>query len=96
MYNTCNCVEFGECYSLIVGEKEQINQKLPTLDSLHFAIAQKTNFMDGVSQLTQCPILPGTSFRYIFTASPSGTTYSSCICTRKSYTSLCTVFGFTP
>ena len=33
----------------------------------------KTNFMDGVSQLTQCPILPGTSFRYIFTAKPSGT-----------------------
>ena len=33
----------------------------------------KTNFMDGVSQLTQCPILPGTSFRYIFKASPSGT-----------------------
>ena len=33
----------------------------------------KTNFMDGVSQLTQCQILPGTSFRYIFKAIPSGT-----------------------
>ena len=33
----------------------------------------KTNFMDGVTQITQCPILPGTSFRYIFTAKPSGT-----------------------
>ena len=26
----------------IVGEKEQIDQKLPTLDSLHFATAQHT------------------------------------------------------
>ena len=33
----------------------------------------KTNFMDGVDQITQCPILPGTSFRYIFKAGPSGT-----------------------
>ena len=31
-----------------------------------------TNFMDGVGLLTQCPIQPGSSFRYIFTASPSG------------------------
>ena len=33
----------------------------------------KTNFMDGVGKITQCPILPGTSFRYIFKARPSGT-----------------------
>ena len=33
----------------------------------------KTNFMDGVGLVTQCPILPGSSFRYIFRASPSGT-----------------------
>ena len=33
----------------------------------------KTNFMDGVGHITQCPILPGTSFRYIFQARPSGT-----------------------
>ena len=26
----------------------------------------QTNFMDGVDHLTQCPILPATSFRYIF------------------------------
>ena len=29
--------------------------------------------MDGVGKITQCPILPGTSFRYIFKARPSGT-----------------------
>ena len=28
--------------NVIVGEQEQINQKLPTLDSLHFATAQHT------------------------------------------------------
>lgn len=33
----------------------------------------KTNFMDGVGLVTQCPIQPGTSFRYIFEADPSGT-----------------------
>ena len=33
----------------------------------------RTNFMDGVARLTQCAILPGTSFRYIFKAGPSGT-----------------------
>ena len=33
----------------------------------------KTNFMDGVGLVTQCPIQPGSSFRYIFKASPSGT-----------------------
>jgi FtsP/CotA-like multicopper oxidase with cupredoxin domain len=33
----------------------------------------KTNFMDGVGLVTQCPIQPGSSFRYIFKAGPSGT-----------------------
>ena len=33
----------------------------------------KTNFMDGVGLVTQCPIQPGSSFRYIFRANPSGT-----------------------
>ena len=33
----------------------------------------KTNFMDGVGLVTQCPIQPGSSFRYILEASPSGT-----------------------
>ena len=32
-----------------------------------------TNFMDGVGLVTQCPIQPGSSFRYIFRANPSGT-----------------------
>jgi FtsP/CotA-like multicopper oxidase with cupredoxin domain len=33
----------------------------------------KTNFMDGVGLVTQCPISAGSSFRYIFKAGPSGT-----------------------
>lgn len=32
-----------------------------------------TNYMDGVGLITQCPIQPGSSFRYIFMAKPSGT-----------------------
>ena len=32
-----------------------------------------TYFMDGVHHITQCPIDPQRSFRYIFKASPSGT-----------------------
>ena len=32
-----------------------------------------TPWMDGVDHVTQCGILPGTSFRYIFKAAPSGT-----------------------
>ncbi|XP_068243053.1 uncharacterized protein [Palaemon carinicauda] len=34
-----------------------------------------TPFMDGVAGVTQCPINPGTSFRYSFWASSSGTHY---------------------
>ena len=33
----------------------------------------QTNYMDGVGLVTQCPIQPGSSFRYIFRANPSGT-----------------------
>ena len=33
----------------------------------------RTNWMDGVGLVTQCPIQPGGSFRYIFKAAPSGT-----------------------
>ena len=37
-------------------------------------IHQKTSpWMDGVAALSQAPIVPGGRFRYIFTASPSGT-----------------------
>ncbi|XP_061193854.1 uncharacterized protein LOC133202090 isoform X2 [Saccostrea echinata] len=32
-----------------------------------------TVWMDGVSMVTQCPILPGQKFTYLFTASPRGT-----------------------
>ena len=34
---------------------------------------RNTPWMDGVGQITQCPILPGTNFTYIFSATPSGT-----------------------
>ena len=37
----------------------------------------KTNFMDGVGLVTQCPIQPGSSFRYIFRVEHFGTTHIS-------------------
>lgn len=32
-----------------------------------------TQYMDGAPYITQCPIVPGDSFRYEFLASPHGT-----------------------
>ena len=32
-----------------------------------------TPYMDGVPYVTQCPILPGESFQYIFQANMAGT-----------------------
>ena len=39
----------------------------------HGMVQRNTYFMDGVHHITQCPIDPQRSFRYIFKASPSGT-----------------------
>ena len=39
----------------------------------HGMYQYNTYFMDGVQHITQCPIDPQTSFRYIFKARPSGT-----------------------
>ena len=43
--------------------------------SIHWHGMQQKNtpWMGGVGYITQCPIGPGTSFRYIFEAKPSGT-----------------------
>ena len=39
----------------------------------HGMFLRNTPWMDGTGQISQCPITPGTSFRYIFRAAPSGT-----------------------
>ena len=39
----------------------------------HGLYQKNTPYMDGISMLTQCPILPHTTFRYNFTANNSGT-----------------------
>ncbi|XP_061193764.1 uncharacterized protein LOC133201995 [Saccostrea echinata] len=39
----------------------------------HGMFQKETPWMDGVSMLTQCPILPGQTFTYEFIASPRGT-----------------------
>ena len=51
------------------------NKLLSEAVSIHWhGQTQKNNFyMDGVSKLTQCPISPGESFTYKFTASETGT-----------------------
>jgi iron transport multicopper oxidase len=43
--------------------------------SIHFhgQFQHGTNEMDGVADVTQCPIPPGGSFQYKFTAEPAGT-----------------------
>ena len=39
----------------------------------HGMYQRNTPWMDGTGYISQCPITPGTSFRYIFRAAPSGT-----------------------
>ena len=39
----------------------------------HGMYQRGTNYMDGVSQITQCPTSPGQSFEYRFIAEPAGT-----------------------
>ena len=39
----------------------------------HGMFQRNTPWMDGTGFISQCPITPGTSFRYIFRAAPSGT-----------------------
>ena len=39
----------------------------------HGMFQRNTPWMDGTGYISQCPITPGTSFRYIFRAAPSGT-----------------------
>jgi len=41
--------------------------------TLNKKVVNKTPWSDGVPGLTQCPILPGQSFRYKFIANPGGT-----------------------
>lgn len=51
------------------------NQLASEATSIHWhGMHQRlTPWMDGVGQITQCPIYPYTSFTYIFEATPSGT-----------------------
>ena len=51
------------------------NRLLSESISIHWhGMYQKgTPWMDGVGQLTQCQILPSTTFRYIYKANPAGT-----------------------
>ena len=45
----------------------------PTSMHWHGLYQRGTPWMDGVSMVTQCPILPGESFTYRFVAEPAGT-----------------------
>ena len=66
--------------TLIVHEDQTVvvnvaNELLMETVSIHWhgMYQYNTYFMDGVQHVTQCPISPHTSFRYIFKAKPSGT-----------------------
>lgn len=39
----------------------------------HGLLQKRTQYFDGVPYVTQCPILPGETFRYQFEADDSGT-----------------------
>jgi iron transport multicopper oxidase len=61
-----------------VGDTILVNVKNSMLNettSIHFhgQFQRGTNEMDGVADVTQCPIPPGGSFLYNFTAEPAGT-----------------------
>ena len=51
------------------------NRLISEVTSVHFhgVYQRRTNFMDGVPYLTQCPILPRQFFAYAFRAEPPGT-----------------------
>ena len=66
--------------TLIMNENARVivdvtNNLRSQVTSIHWhGMHQKnTPWMDGVGYITQCPIEPGASFRYIFEATPSGT-----------------------
>jgi iron transport multicopper oxidase len=48
--------------------------------SIHFhgMYQNTTNEMDGASMITQCPIIPGSSFTYNFTVNQNGTYWYHC------------------
>lgn len=75
---TINGQLFGP--NLVVWENQTLvidvrNNLLSEATTIHWHGMHQVNtpWMDGVGGLSQCPIEPGTTFRYIFKAFPSGT-----------------------
>jgi FtsP/CotA-like multicopper oxidase with cupredoxin domain len=64
----------GPQLRVVEGDKIRatFRNNLPESTGIHFHGQDVPNAMDGVPFLTQDPILPGQSFTYEFTASPSG------------------------
>jgi FtsP/CotA-like multicopper oxidase with cupredoxin domain len=65
-----NGVVPGPTLKVEIGDKVKvvINNELPESTSIHFHGLLTPNAMDGVPDITQTPIKPGTAFTYAFTA----------------------------
>jgi FtsP/CotA-like multicopper oxidase with cupredoxin domain len=67
---TYNGVVPGPTLKVDIGDKVKIviKNELPESTSIHFHGLKTPNDMDGVPDITQTPVKPGTSFTYAFTA----------------------------
>jgi manganese oxidase len=67
---TYNGVVPGPTLKVEIGDKVKIviNNELPESTSIHFHGLLTPNDMDGVPDITQAPVKPGTAFTYAFTA----------------------------
>jgi FtsP/CotA-like multicopper oxidase with cupredoxin domain len=67
---TYNGVVPGPTLKVEIGDKVKIviQNELPESTSIHFHGLKTPNDMDGVPDITQAPVKPGTAFTYAFTA----------------------------
>jgi L-ascorbate oxidase len=59
--------------TIVVNLENRLRSERVTSIHWHGLPQHNTPYMDGVSMITQCPIIPMTSFKYKFKAEPSGT-----------------------
>ncbi|KAF9445552.1 multicopper oxidase [Macrolepiota fuliginosa MF-IS2] len=64
----------GETFKLnVVNQLSDVTQERGISIHWHGLFQKGTNFMDGAAGITQCPIAPGSSFEYSFSADHAGT-----------------------
>ena len=58
---------------IVVNVENKLKSQRASSIHWHGLFQKGTQYMDGVGMVTQCPILPHTSFTYVFQANNSGT-----------------------